>query len=137
MNFEAEDRSPDGATKHGGARPGAGRPRGKAPLARYEVKAIRALRIRTPESLPEQAKELAGEAFEAVVQVMRREVRGPGTQDVLRAAAMVREEICGPITQKHELETKGGLSFQLVLAKPEKQLEPGPEGETVDGDLGR
>jgi len=127
----------DGRATNGGKRLGAGRKPGGNALGYGEVKAIRALRIRTPESLPEEAKELAGEAFEAVVRVMRREVQGRGTQDVLRAAAMVREEICGPITQKHELEAKGGLSFQLILAKPEKQLESGPEGETIDGDLGR
>lgn len=88
----------------GGQREGAGRPAGvKNVLPIGSVAAVKSLRLRVPESTPEPLAEVADEAFNAIVGVMRSEAFDPGMASArLRAAAMVREEICGPVKQRVE-----------------------------------
>jgi len=70
-------------------------------LPRGAVIAIRALKHRVPAGASPEAAELAGEALETVVEVMRGNVRKL-TRERLTAAAMLREEMCGPVPKKHE-----------------------------------
>lgn len=88
----------------GGVRKGAGRKLGDTnTLPLGAVQAIKAMRLRVPEGISEPLAEVADEAFEAVVSVMRMDFFDPAAaQARLRAAAMVREEICGPVKQRVE-----------------------------------
>jgi hypothetical protein len=89
----------------GGARPGAGRPPGsRNTLPLGAVSAIRALKLRVPKDAPEEHAELAGEALETVVDVMRGREKSAGLAFArLSAARAVREEICGKVTDKLEV----------------------------------
>lgn len=101
--------------QRGGRRPGAGRPKGATnALALGEVRAIKALRLRVPESTPEPLASVADEAFDVVVRTMRGEQFDPGMAQVqLRAAAMVREEVCGPVKQRVEHSFEGRTDEEL------------------------
>lgn len=64
------------------------------------------MRWRVPESAPLPAAETAGEAFAALVEVMRKPfVRG--SREKLAAAKAIREEVCGPV--KQQVEHSGGV----------------------------
>jgi hypothetical protein len=93
----------------GGARPGAGRPKGSHNALGYgEVQALRTLRHRVPEGTHPQLADVAGEALEKIVAVMREEVGWQESAGVLKAATLVRQEVCGPMTSKHEVTGEGG-----------------------------
>ena len=123
--------------KHGGLRnPPGGRPRGsKSLLEKGAVRALTALRLRVPEKATPEAAELADETFGHIVSVMRRETAGFGTQDVLRAAAMVREEICGRVPQTNVVTGSDGgppeFCFQVIFSAP-KPVEPKSESSTQE-----
>lgn len=106
--------------KRGGKRAGAGRPPGKAALPYGASSAIKGLRHRVPNGTPEPLAEVADEAFDAIVKVMRGEVHYTEAQTRLRAAKDVREEICGPVAQKHEVAGADGkpLAVSIVLKGP-------------------
>jgi hypothetical protein len=116
---------------HGGYRPGAGRPAGsKNVLPTGAVKAIKALRLRVPDNAPEEAKELADRALSRVADVMNGKVHSSIATPVLKAATHIREEICGPLTKKIEVEGKLGLSGLLDAVgamENEEKKEPVPE----------
>lgn len=89
----------------GGARPGAGHPKGVfQPLPRGAVEAVKACRLRVPAGASEDAAKLADLALQRIVDVMVGQNIAPfvSQQDVLKAASIVRNEVCGPVTQKLE-----------------------------------
>lgn len=86
--------------------PGKGRVAGSTvPLPPGAVSAIKGLRYRVPPGTPEPLGALADDAFDAVVGVMRG-AHPFGAMAVLGAAKVVREEICGPIAQKHVVQVE-------------------------------
>lgn len=101
--------------QRGGKRPGAGRPAGSTNALEYgEARAVKALRLRVPEATPEPVAAVADEAFETVVRMMRGEEFDASMAAVkLRAAAMVREEICGPVKQRVEVNFSEMTDEQL------------------------
>jgi hypothetical protein len=64
-----------------------------------------------PDGTPGHVAEVADEAFAAMVEVMRGNVK-VGARERLSAAAALREEICGP--QKQETKHSGGVVLQVV-----------------------
>jgi hypothetical protein len=97
--------------------PGKGRVVGsKLPLPLGSVASIKGLRYRVPDGTPEPLGEVADEALQAVVDVMRRGVRR-GAMAVLGAAKTVREEVCGAITQKHEIAVTQSLAERIEEAR--------------------
>lgn len=105
----------------GGKRPGAGRPQGSlGALPRGSVAAVKTLRWRVPESAPDQIAEIADEAFEAIVSVMRQEVDPALVNASLKAATVLREEICGPQKQQVEVQHSYAQLVEESLAVPEK-----------------
>lgn len=107
----------------GGRRPGAGRPAGtRNALPLGTVQAVKAMRLRVPDGTPYEAAELADEALGTVVEVMRGNVWYQAAGPRLKAATVLREEICGPLAQK--VEHSGTVTLEhLVLASMKK-----PEG---------
>lgn len=106
--------------KHGGKRPGAGRPAGsKNVLGFGEVRAIKAARLRVPETATAEAAELADRAQQRIIDVMEGSVHYMEAGNVLKAATRLREEICGPVAQKHEVTGKDGapISFRIDLGE--------------------
>jgi hypothetical protein len=99
----------------GGSRPGAGRPPGaRNSLPLGAVGALKALRHRVPDGAPAPLADLAGEALEVVASVLRGEVYDAQAAQVrLKAAAMAREEVCGPIKQRVEHSFEGATDEQL------------------------
>lgn len=101
---------------HGGKREGAGRtPGAKDVLPRGAVAAIQAMKHRVPEGTPEALADLADEALNAAVEVMRGDWVVKGASAKLAAAALVREEVCGPIAKKHELTGKDGGALEFTV----------------------
>jgi len=92
---------------------GPGRPQGSTnALPRGAVGALKALRHRVPEGIPEPLAEIADEAFDVVVSCMRGDVSSELTGR-LSASKYVREEICGPIAQKLEVNLGKGLAERI------------------------
>lgn len=84
--------------------PGKGRVVGSTlPLPLGSVASIKGLRYRVPDGTPEPLGAVADEAFQAVVDVMRGK-HYHGSMAILGAAKTVREEVCGAITQRHEVK---------------------------------
>jgi hypothetical protein len=104
--------------KRGGRRAGAGRPSGvREALPRGTVKAVQALRVRVPEGVPDELAEIADEAFNKMVAIVRGSGhRYQGIQ--LNAARAVREEICGPVATK--VEHSGRVALESLT---DEQLE--------------
>lgn len=115
----------------GGSRPGTGRPPGSTnALELGEVKALKSLRWRVPDEAPKEVAEVADEAFQALVDVMReRPMVGydrdgrpialvADRKDKLKAALALREEVCGPVARK--VEVTGKLSLEQLLAEATK-----------------
>lgn len=104
--------------KHGGKRPNAGRPSGSTNSLPYgAVEAIRSLRLRVPKDAHPDAINLAGEALEAIAKVMRGVVPASAAGNTLKAAALIRNEVCGPVTQKLEHTGAEGGPLQIVVQK--------------------
>lgn len=131
------DSSRDGkpARKHvatgnpkGGKRPGAGRPQGsKNTLPLGAVKAIKVAGLRVPESATPQERQLADRALERIVDVMEERVFAFGGQAhaVLTAARGIREEICGKVADKHQLDGTVTIRFVSSYAEPPKEPTDG------------
>lgn len=86
------------------------------------VSAIKALnkpptRLRVPEAATPEAAALADEALGAVLEVMRGEWVVKGAGEKLKAAAMLREEICGPQPKPVELTGKDGGPIVVRVVK--------------------
>lgn len=87
----------------GGARPGAGKPRGTKQILEYgQVKAVKAAGLRIPEGTPQEAREVADESLGVIIEAMRGQLGYLDGPFRLKAAAMLREEICGPVKQRFE-----------------------------------
>lgn len=100
----------------GGARPGAGRPEGSTnALPMGAIQAIKALNLRVPESTPEPLKALANRALERVADVLEEEVDFRQANAVLKAATMLREEICGPVAQQVKHSGPNGEALSVVI----------------------
>lgn len=100
--------------KVGGYRPNAGRKKGDINvLPMGAVKAIKSLRLRVPDDAPDEAKELADRALQRVADVMNCKVSRFQATSVLKAAVHIREEVCGPITRKVEIDGKIGIAALL------------------------
>lgn len=80
------------------------------------VPAIQACRLRVPEGTPEEAAQLADRALQRIVDVMEGTVLG--ATDVLKAAALIRTEVCGPV--EHRLAVRGDVSIRVVDPYAEK-----------------
>lgn len=87
-----------------------------------EVKAVKAARLRVPEGTPEEHAQLAEEAKDQIVAVMRGEVGFKSAPHVLKAATTLRQEICGPVPQKleHTGENGGPLVVHVVKYAEDK-----------------
>lgn len=72
------------------------------------MKALRVSRLRVPEGAPEAHGFLADTALGRIIDVMMEQVTGPDAGNVLKAATRIREEVCGPLAQKHEVAGEGG-----------------------------
>lgn len=108
------------SSKHGGRRPGSGRPKGsKNALPLGAVKAIKAAGLRVPESATQDERELADESLDAMTKVMRGEVYFKDAPHRLKAAAQLREEICGPVKQRIEHSFNEMTDEQLEERKSE------------------
>ena len=99
----------------GGARPGAGRPKGANLLEYGESSAIRAMKLRVPEDAPEEYAQLAGEALETLVKVMRGEVHSEDAPHRRNAARDIREEICKPIPKAVAVTDAQGGAFVVKV----------------------
>jgi hypothetical protein len=80
-----------------------------------EVKAIRSMRLRVPDGASPEVADLAGEALEKLVAVMREQVDYTQASHVLKAATRIREETCGPLAQKVEHTGKDGAPLSIVI----------------------
>jgi hypothetical protein len=97
----------------GGPRKGSGRPEGTPNTLEYgEVKAVKVSGLRIPEGTPEAHVELADRALEKIVDIMEGRVSYLSASHVLKAATRLREEVCGPIAQKHEVS--GSVSIRVI-----------------------
>lgn len=87
----------------GGRRPGAGRPPGTRNALEYgEAKAVNACKLRLPKDATPEAEYLAQRSLQRIVDVMEGGVSHLESGAVLKAATRLREEVCGPLTQKFE-----------------------------------
>jgi hypothetical protein len=87
------------------------KPRGLSP-ADYE--AIAAARIRIPKTATPVEAKIAQRGLERLIEVMEGRVPFRKANAALKAAVMVREEICGPI--QRTVEVKGGLSLEALVS---------------------
>jgi hypothetical protein len=115
-------------TTRGGKREGAGRPPGsRNTLPTGTVRALKAQRLRVPADASPEAAEVAGRALERLVDVLEGRVRSHKALATLKAVAMVREEVCGPIEKK--LRVSGAMSVAVVdpyAVDPAQQEAPAP-----------
>lgn len=105
----------------GGKRTGAGRKTGSVDTVnrlkpRGATSALKSLRHRVPEGTPDALADIAGEAFQAIVDVMRGESYGAEGFTILSASKLVREEVCGPVKQKHEVTGADGGPVQVSIS---------------------
>lgn len=110
--------------RHGGLRPGAGRPRGsKNALPEGYVSALKSLRWNVPEDAPEEIADLAGETLAVMVALMRDEVPG----HLLQPAVSLRRELTGPPIQRVEHAGPGGgaINIEINLGGPGAKQVPG------------
>jgi hypothetical protein len=86
------------------------------------------MRYRVPPELEDtDAGEMADEALETIVDVMRQRVHPLYAPTVLKAASMIREEVCGPVVKKFEV--KMGLAELLAAATDDRDDEQLPSLE--------
>lgn len=100
----------------GGARNGAGRPTGSNNALAYgEVRVVKAAGLRVPENATPEMRELADEGLDVITRVMRGEVSFIEAPVRLKAAAMVREEVCGPVAKQVNLAGSDGGPLQVSI----------------------
>lgn len=99
----------------GGKRAGAGRPAGSTDsLPRGSVALIKALRHRVPKDASPEAVAVADEALGTLVAVMRGEVER-FARERMSAAALLREEVCGPVPKKLEHSGVDGSPISISI----------------------
>jgi hypothetical protein len=81
------------------------------------VQAIKALNLRVPDGASDAAKALANRALERVVDVLEESVDFRQAGSVLKAATILREEVCGPMAQKHEVGGADGGALVVEVRK--------------------
>lgn len=79
------------------------------------IKAIKAAGLRVPKEATPEARELADEALQRIVDVMREDVDGFKAGGVLKAATHIRSEICGPLVQKVEASGPDGGPLEVIV----------------------
>lgn len=100
----------------GGARPGAGRPKGSSNALPYgAVQALKAVSLRVPEGASPAAKALADRALHRVVDVLEERVDFKLAAPVLKAATIIREEVCGPLPTKLEHSGPDGQALSINI----------------------
>lgn len=108
--------------RHGGRRPGAGRPKGaKNALPQGSVAALKAAGLRVPSTASPEERELANVALSRMVDVMLEQVHPNSAYSVLTSSRAIREEICGPVAQKHEVAGKDGGALEVVIRDLSKE----------------
>lgn len=115
----------NGASRRGGKRTGAGRPKGSKNTLNYgEVAAIAAAKLRPPSpDAPPEVHQLAARALERIADVMEEKVWERQGRNVLAAATRIREEACGPIVQKVQHAGANGEALVVEIRK-----EPNTDG---------
>jgi hypothetical protein len=117
----------------GGSRSGAGRkPGSKNALDYGEVAAVAAAKLRVPEGADPSVQKLAARALERIADVMEEKVWEKQGRNVLAAATRIREEACGPLSQKVEITGRlDGLTdeqleerLRKLTVKAAEQTEP-------------
>lgn len=106
--------------KRGGKRLGAGRPKGSKNTLDYgEVAAIAAAKLRPPPpDAPPEVQQLAARALQRIADVMEEKVWERQGRNVLAAATRIREEACGPLTQKVDVTgSLQGMSDEELEAR--------------------
>lgn len=97
----------------GGARKGAGRPKGSRDVLPRGVVSI--LRLRVPPDATPEAAALADEALTAVADVMRKDWVTKGSAAKLAAAQHIREEVCGPVPKRTEISGPQGAPLTITI----------------------
>lgn len=82
-----------------------------------EVNAIKACNWQVPEDAPPDLKALADRAVQRIAAVMEEKVHSSNAASVLGAATRVRELVCGPIKQKHEVTGADGGALTIEIRK--------------------
>jgi hypothetical protein len=97
------------------------------------VAAIKAMRHRVPEAISPQLGELADEAFNTVVNVMRRADSESSRGDTVKlsAARIVRDEICGPMPKTVEHEVNGDVTINVLTSIPRTPNSEGAESPEI------
>lgn len=124
-------------SRHGGARPGAGRPKGsKNRKPQGFVSALKGWRI--PPGTPPEAVEVADYALSRVIDVAAERVPSHAAPSVLKACITVRDEICGPVATRMHID--GNMSLVAAVAAANAQIatrektQAAPEDSiTIDG----
>jgi hypothetical protein len=101
-------------------------------LSSLEVKAVRVIAprgVRHPKDLDPRYAELADRALQRIVDVMEEEVHSKRAKGVLSAAIEIREELCGPKTQKFEI---GGSLESILTASFAPATLPSAEGRVLN-----
>lgn len=96
--------------------------KGYSRLSHVETRALHGLHYRVAPDTHPVLGDIADSALIRMIDVMNEQVDPVHAGNVLKAASMIRDEICGPIAKKVEL--KMGLAEMLALAS-----EPEEEGE--------
>lgn len=86
------------------------------------VNAVKACRLRVPEDATPAAAALADRALQRVVDVMEEQVFFQSAPTVLKAATVLREEVCGRVADK--TEHSGSITY--VIGDP---YAGGPDGK--------
>ena len=74
------------------------------------------MKLRLPEDAPEEHVQLAGEAFETLVKVMRGEVHSEDAPHRRNAAKDVREELCKPLPKQVNVAGADGKPLQVAFS---------------------
>jgi hypothetical protein len=89
---------------------GPGRPAGSTnALPLGAVGAIKSLRRTPPEGAPQEDLDLAEETFATVVKVMRGDTLVGLALPRLKAATLIRDEVCGPMVRRVEIADPHGI----------------------------
>jgi hypothetical protein len=78
------------------------------------TRAVQAMHWRVRPEAPDELKDVADEALNVMVRAMRLEIHRDDRGDALKAATLLREEVCGPVTQRLEHTGPGGVGAVIV-----------------------
>lgn len=97
-------------------------------MARKTPNVVKTIRHRVPEDAPAEVKTLADRALARMEDVLEERVGHQQAPSVLKAAALIREEVCGPVHR--DINVKGTLTLeQLILKSMEEKA-----GEEIDSE---